>query len=94
MRRIDPDAADETEEQLQDLIDSWLDAATTEGRLRYEKQTNAPAALLVEAGKVLTDDRIAPGTEDIPWPTLRSLRDVDAETGLYLMRSIGGRNRT
>jgi hypothetical protein len=54
---------------------------------------NSQASLLVSAGEALTDPDIASGTDESPWPTLTSLRDVDATSSLYLIPNAERRTR-
>ena len=63
------------------------------GSIKYDWSRDPEASLLVEAGRALVDDRIEPGTSAVPWPTLMSLRDVDAESNLYLVPNREGRRR-
>jgi hypothetical protein len=48
---------------------------------------------LIEAGEALTSPSVAADTDETPWPTLLSLRDVDAETSLFLIPNYEGRSR-
>jgi len=75
-------------DQLETLIDEW-----TGSRLeRYEGWFGRwRGALLVEASRALSqgedtfDARFPPSQP--PWPTLTSMRDVDAESSIYLVRA-------
>ena len=82
---VDPDSADETRKQLDELIDIWVEEGPPRSGLKYSVRDNPNLSLLIEAGKALTDDRVSLGTDALPWPTLMSLRDVDAESSLYLI---------
>lgn len=84
-RRIDPDTADETEQQLDELIQCWIDDARAKRPLTYSAWNDPATSLLVDAGRALTDPDLSLDTDETPWPTLRSLRDVDAESSLYLI---------
>lgn len=84
-RRTDPDEAEDTDTQLQDLIDTWEREAEVRNPLRYSAPRARQSSLLVNAGDALTDPTLSPGTEELPWPTLTSLRDVDATSSLYLI---------
>jgi hypothetical protein len=85
----DEPAADESPETIRDelsaLIDHWLDAHLS----HYEGWFNKyRGALLVEASRVLGSDEpeFAFPPADPAWPTLTSMRDVDAESSVYLIR--------
>lgn len=84
-RRADPDAADDTEEQLEMLIATWLREAHARGALRYSAPNSPMSSLLVNAGDALTDPDLSLDTADLPWATLTSLRDVDATSSLYVI---------
>lgn len=79
-------AADVVRDELGALVDSWkedLDVDHYEGWFdRHE------GALLVEASRALDpdDDRVEFPVEDPPWPTLTSMRDVDAESSLFVIK--------
>jgi hypothetical protein len=93
--RTDPDAVIPMGQQLSQLIDTWAEAARMNGGLRYGVPAPPVAArgasssnqdsLLVTADSALTDPDMTPGTHEAPWPTLTSLRDVDATSSLYLI---------
>jgi hypothetical protein len=78
VHEVAPEQEAATKQHLDDLIAQWLHRARTESDLRYVNPDNPDGALLVEA------------TESDPdmgqFPTLRSLRDVDTESNLYLVR--------
>ena len=38
---------------------------------------------MVRPAVALVNDDIAYSQDDVPWPTLQSMRDVDAESNLY-----------
>jgi hypothetical protein len=84
-RRADPDVADDTEAQLEDLINIWEREADARGSLRYAAWNDPMNSLLVNAGDALTDPDLSLDTEDLPWPTLTSLRDVDATSYLHVI---------
>jgi len=78
------DDGGETEEQLEELVRVWLEAASVKPGLLYRDKTNWEAALLVDpADMIINPDIPGFGQGDVPWPTLQSLRDVDAESTLY-----------
>ncbi len=71
----EPGTGDATREHLRALIDRWSARASGPGGLAYARPRDPSSALLVGAGETV-------GTEALP--TMWSLRDVDAETHLYL----------
>ena len=79
VRRVDPAEADAVARNLDELIDQWLHRARTVPGLRYSNPNDEDNALLVDA----TVTEPEPGQ----FPTLWSLRDVDTESGLYLVRN-------
>jgi hypothetical protein len=89
----DDSVARDTLRQLNELIRVWISDAGAMGSIKYDWSRDPEASLLVEAGRALVDDRIEPGTSGVPWPTLMSLRDVDAESNLYLVPNKEGRRR-
>ncbi|NEM05460.1 helicase-related protein [Geodermatophilus normandii] len=84
-RDVDPDAASDTDTQLQRLIDVWVREADARRPLRYSVYGNRETSLLVQADQAVTDTRLNLDTDDVPWPTLTSLRDVDATSSLHLV---------
>ena len=91
-RRIDPDEADATEQQLSELIECWVHDAGAKRPMKYSSWKQKASSLLIEAGEALTSPAVTPDTDETPWPTLLSLRDVDAETSLYLVPNYEGRS--
>ena len=75
--------ADDTIKQLQDLVDVWTTEAEAKPNMRYKNSKNREAALLIEPEAAMTDDTVEYSQQHAPWPTLQSMRDVDAESGLY-----------
>jgi hypothetical protein len=101
-RRTDEETAEDTETQLQQLVGTWIGEAGARQPLSYglpmppsaaHGARNSQASLLVSAGEALTDPDIASGTDESPWPTLTSLRDVDATSSLYLIPNAERRTR-
>ena len=85
---------DESEErirgELEELVATWSDARLQ----KYEGWFGqSDGALLVEASRVLSRsaDKIHFPPTNPPWPTLTSMRDVDAESGVFLVRRRGSR---
>ncbi|WP_457156676.1 helicase-related protein [Modestobacter sp. SYSU DS0875] len=75
---------DETEQQLQGLVQEWLDVARSKPGLVYSLRDNWEASLLVDPAAMLVNPDIPDFAQgQVPWPTLQSLRDVDAESSLY-----------
>lgn len=69
-----------TIDQVDELLEVWTKEAAAKPNMRYNNSRNREASLLVEAGAGLDE-----GYSQLaaPWPTPRSMRDVDAESGLY-----------
>ncbi|MFT0614644.1 helicase-related protein [Rhodococcus qingshengii] len=85
-RRVDEVASEEAEDtrkQVDKLLDVWAEAGEQKPRMKYRNSKNLDAALLVDPATALTNDTIEYSQDEAPWPTLQSMRDVDAETGLY-----------
>ncbi len=81
---VDEDEADAVAEQVDVLIESWLN---TVGRrqFKYAGWRDAVDKLLVPAGSTTGDEEWTFPVDDPPWPTLSSLRDVDSESWVYLI---------
>ena len=80
----DGDEAEETENQLRQLLRVWIDAADRSPELRYNDSSDGYRnSLLVPASDVIAHDAEVFSHETTPWPTLMSMRDVDAESSLY-----------
>lgn len=91
----DDESADAVREHLDRLIDHWERSARpiTHYAGWYDRRRGA---LLAEPSQVLRraaeeDETFQFPPAEPPWPTLTSMRDVDAECGLYLIR--GRRSR-
>lgn len=74
---VDPKESEHTEQALDEIIDWWSALAEEKSGLVYEAKSRQPDALLGTF-----DD--PPGFERLP--TLWSLRDVDAESALFLRK--------
>jgi hypothetical protein len=72
-----PEEAQLTAEDLEQLIADWTRHVPEEGTLLYNNKRDRALSLLIEA-----DDRPRAGRD---LPTMRSLRDVDKEAGLYVV---------
>jgi hypothetical protein len=79
----DPDEADDTARQLAELVQVWVDGATDHSDMRYQNSSNYEDSLLVPPDVAITDQDIDYSQLETPWPTLQSMRDVDAESTLY-----------
>jgi hypothetical protein len=88
-RRVEATSSDESEdtvEQLNEMLKVWIEEAKSRDSMKYQDRKNSMDALLVEPSSALTDDNIEYTQTETPWPTLMSLRDVDAESALYTIR--------
>ena len=79
---VDEGEAEATMKELERLLNIWRQGALADSDLPYEKSRTTPHALLVDSGKALADPDFVYSTSSLPWPTPRSMRDVDAETTL------------
>ncbi|MEQ4209655.1 helicase-related protein [Actinopolymorpha sp. B9G3] len=80
------DESDQTiRSELLDLIDNWAESRVSHYEGWFNRQRGA---LLVEASRVLgrEEREIDFPPADPPWPTLTSMRDVDAESSVFLVR--------
>lgn len=75
--------AEDTRKQLDELVRVWTEEAEAHPDMRYQDSTNYDDALLVPPDVALVNDLIDYSTTQTPWPTLQSMRDVDAESTLY-----------
>lgn len=80
VRHVAEDELDATNDQVDKLLEVWSTEAAGKPNMRYNNPRNPEASLLIEAGAGLDEgySQVRP-----PWPTPRSMRDVDAESGLY-----------
>jgi hypothetical protein len=86
------DEGDETRAQLASLVDEWMDAAESKPGLEYALKNNWEASLLVDPATMLVNEDIPDFDQgEVPWATLQSLRDVDAESTLYTVAHKGAR---
>jgi HAMP domain-containing protein len=81
--RIQRDEVGSLEKEVEALLDSWSDASHL---VRYAGWKDPKGALLTPAGG--EDANVNPEfpVTDPPWPTLTSLRNVDTETVLNLVK--------
>ncbi|WEV78611.1 helicase-related protein [Janibacter cremeus] len=80
------ESPDVIEDELNELIERWLsDESLTHYAGWYDRKVGA---LLKDASSVVADhdDEANFPVTDPPWPTLTSMRDVDAESKLFLVR--------
>jgi hypothetical protein len=88
--RVSFDDAEPFREQLQELVKDWMAAVDTGlvdryGALRHPRSAPSPGdrPLLTSTGGGYSNPASYP-VDDPPWPALSSMRDVDAETSLYV----------
>jgi hypothetical protein len=79
----DPEEAEDTKNQLGALLKVWSEAAESCADMQYKNSRDYDESLLVPSDVALTEENIDYSTGEIPWPTLQSMRDVDAESTLY-----------
>ncbi|OBK27439.1 helicase [Mycobacterium asiaticum] len=79
----DPEEAEDTKNQLGALLEVWAEAAESRPDMQYRNSRDYDDSLLVPSDVALTDEDIEYSTRDAPWPTLQSMRDVDAESALF-----------
>lgn len=83
---VAPDEHDELEQQIDELIESWARAAAESQVTHYPGWfQSVEKALLRDASSVIDDDDFDYPVDAPPWPTMTSLRDVDATSHLYLV---------
>jgi hypothetical protein len=97
VRSVAPEEVGRVEDALDDLLDTW-ESAVEDDVSHYTTWTGAKDALVTPAGGPIGGG----GTSDAlidqfpvsvpPWPTLTSLRNVDAESTLFVVRR-GRRSR-
>lgn len=75
--------AEDTQRQLDELVRVWVEEAEAHPDMRYQNSGDLDDALLVPPDVALVNDLIDYSTTQTPWPTLQSMRDVDAESTLY-----------
>lgn len=80
----DPEEAEDTKNELGELLAVWAEAAESRPDMQYRNSGNDyDDSLLVPSDAALTKDDIEYSTRETPWPTLQSMRDVDAESTLF-----------
>jgi ATP-dependent helicase YprA (DUF1998 family) len=79
----DDEEAEETAKQLDELVRVWVEGAEAHPDLRYQNSSDYEDSLLVPPDVAMTNEFIEYSTLELPWPTLQSMRDVDAESTLY-----------
>ena len=78
-RAVEPEQADAVEGEMERIVEQWATVAEDEEAIVYASPYRPGAALLVDASDHESDP-------DTHFPTLWSLRDVDTESNLYLVR--------
>jgi hypothetical protein len=79
----DVEEAEDTAKQLAELVRVWADGAQEHPDMRYQNSTDYEDSLLVPPDVAMTNEFIEYSLLATPWPTLQSMRDVDAESTLY-----------
>ncbi|MCG7630887.1 helicase [Gordonia McavH-238-E] len=79
---VNPDELDATCDEVDALLDVWANAGQARPNMKY-RNTNHEASLLITPEDAMTEDEIDYSQDEVPWPTLQSMRDVDAESGLF-----------
>ncbi|WP_431817965.1 helicase-related protein [Gordonia jacobaea] len=82
VRKVAPDEVAATDDQLAALLEVWANAGDERENMKYQNK-NLEAALMVRPEDALTNEAIDYSQREVPWPTLQSMRDVDAESSLY-----------
>jgi hypothetical protein len=80
---IDDEEVDDTVKQVDALLKVWAETGEAKPNMRYRNSKNPEAALLIDPATALMSDSIEYSQDEAPWPTMQSMRDVDAESGLY-----------
>jgi hypothetical protein len=75
--------ADDTVKQLDALLRVWTEGAEAHPDMRYQNGSKPEESLLVPPDIAMTHDFIEYSMVETPWPTLQSMRDVDAESSLF-----------
>jgi hypothetical protein len=78
-RAVEPEQADAVDGEAERIVEQWATAADDEEAIVYANRYRPGAALLVDASDHESDP-------DAHFRTLWSLRDVDTESNLYLVR--------
>ncbi|MGB3892785.1 MAG: helicase-related protein [Mycolicibacter sinensis] len=79
----DDEEADETARQLNELVQVWVREADDRSGMRYHNSKDYDESLLIAASAAISDDEVDYSMNEAPWPTLQSMRDVDAESALF-----------
>ena len=80
--KVDNAEVDATADEVDKLLNTWVDEGRAKPNMKY-RNPNRMASLLVTPEDALTDEDIDYSQDEAPWPTLQSMRDVDAESGLF-----------
>lgn len=81
--RVAPDEQVATDDEIAALLKVWADEGEARENMKYQNSRNLLAALMVRPEDALTSEEIEYSQHEVPWPTLQSMRDVDAESSLY-----------
>ena len=81
--RVAPDEQAATEDEIAALLKVWADEGEARENMKYQNSRNPQAALMVRPEDALTSEEIEYSQREVPWPTLQSMRDVDAESSLH-----------
>lgn len=79
---VESGEAKATADEVANLLDVWSNAGEEREYMKYQNK-NLEAALLIRPEDALVNDEIEYSMREVPWPTLQSMRDVDAESTLY-----------
>lgn len=82
VREVAASESEDTVKQIDELLEVWSEAASSRPHMQYRNK-NTQAALLIDPATALIDDTIEYSQQSAPWPTMQSMRDVDAESGLH-----------
>lgn len=94
VRSVSPKQVEATENQVRELAETWHEAARRHQVTKYAGWRQTNGALLGQVDTSMLDpDTSEPvfPVQDAPWPTLTSLRDVDAVSSLFLISERGRR---
>lgn len=91
----DDESPDKVRDELDELIGNWMNDAYKIDHYPgwFDKRVGA---LIQEASRAVSaDDDVSPNfpVTETPWPTLTSMRDVDAESTLFFVRTRGRSSR-
>lgn len=82
-RLVAPDEKEAVDKEVFDRLETWADEGERKEYMKYQNRKNHESALLIRPEDALTADDVDYSLHEAPWPTQQSMRDVDAESGLY-----------